>query len=819
MHIDVLRVNLRTEPVSVDDTAPLFSWEITSQREGDRQAAYRITVRQGETTVWDSGRVECSDTINREYAGEALQPHTRYTWQVECWSEAGDHAVSGEAHWRTGYMGTPWTAQWISPDPTGRAQTAPLMRRTFTLKEAPADAEICVYSPGWFQLFVNGAEADDRQLTPAAAPRERRVYETYDITARLHTGDNALGLWLADGYNDRFCRFGWRYTGPKRAIAELRITYADGSAEQIRTDGEWEYTLDSPLIDNSVYDGEYYDARKEFDWASPTAQAPGRFSPVTVLPDAPGELEPRFTPPIRVVETREYQAWWRTAKGTVILDYGQNMPGFLRMKLSRPAGTVMSFHYSEEIDPDTRELDPFTNRSAKATDVYIFRGEGIEEYQPRFTYHGFRYVEITGLDTDPTPEAFMAQVLHTDMPFTGDFRCDDPLVNRLYSNIRWGMRGNAASYPTDCPMRDERTPCIMDVVSYCELASTVWDTSSYWKNFLLNNLATGGNPEWDGAQLALAWHLYTFYGDRRLLEQVYPTMKAYVESTISHWPEGVADRYFGDWCAPKDNADGGYECAFSYVKPTCTALMYYQTMELGWMAEALGDTEILPRLRERMDTIAAAYDREFYDAEHGWYDEGEQTAGALPLLFGMVPEEKRPQILQSVIDGIRVRKDGHVDTGIYGTKFMPLLLADEGYADLVLEAFFRPTYPSYGYELAKGATTIWEQWYERGGMTSHNHGMFGGGGTFLIRNILGFRRCEDGCRRVEIRPCKTDRLHEAEGYIHTVRGEYRIAWKRADGVRTLEVTVPFGCDAAVELPDGSRQTVTAGTPRFSCQEA
>ena len=785
MQIQALRLNSRVEPVAVDDPAPL-------------------TVRQGTVPVWDSGRVETAETIQQAYAGAALEPHSRYTWQVECWSEAGDHAVSAEAHWRTGYMGCPWTAAWISPDPTAHTQTAPLLRRVFTLPEQPVDAEISVYSPGWFQLFVNGAEADDRQLT-------------YNITDRLQPGENALGLWLGDGYNERFCRFGWRYTGPKRAIAELRLTFADGSTRQLCTDGAWEYTLDSPLIDNGVYDGEYYDARKAFDWATPTAY-PGRFSPVAVLPDAPGELEPRFTPPIRVVETRPYRAWWRTARGTVILDFGQNMPGFVRLRLARPAGTVMSLHYSEEIDPATRKLDPHTNRSAKATDVYVFRGDGVEEYQPRFTYHGYRYVEITGLEGDPAPEMFMAQVLHTDMPFVGEFRCDDPQVNQLYSNIRWGIRGNAASYPTDCPMRDERTPCIMDVVSYCEIASTVWDTSSYWKNFLLNSLAKGGDPCWDGAQLALAWHLYTFYGDRRLLEQVYPTMKAYIEHTMERWPEGISDRFFGDWCAPKENANGGYECAFSYVKPTATALMYYQTMELSWMAQALGDTAILPRLQERMAQIAAAYDGAFYDPANGWYDEGEQTAGALPLLFGMVPAEKRAQILQSVLDGIRVRRKGHLDTGIYGTKFLPMLLADEGYADVVLDAFFQPTYPGYGYELSKGATTVWEQWWERGDMASHNHGMFGGGGTFFIRNLLGLRQVEDGCRRVVIRPCKTHRLLEAEGALHTVRGEYRIAWRRADGERRLTVTVPFGCEAAVQLPDGSQRTVTAGTHTFTCAD-
>ncbi len=269
------------------------------------------------------------------------------------------------------------------------------------------------------------------------------------------------------------------------------------------------------------------------------------------------------------------------------------------MRLSGKRGDQVSLHFSEEINRETRELDPFTNRSARATDTLIFAGEGVEEFEPRFTYHGFRYVEVAGWDGPVLPGYFTACTLHCDFKKVGDFQCDDPSVNRLLSNILWGVRSNAVSYPTDCPMRDERTPCQHDVVVYFDIASQMFDAGLYFRRFAENTLAERGDCGWTGAQLTIAWFLYNWFGDKRYIEQCFNTLKTYVHNCEQDYPE-ICDKYFGDWCAPKDNADGGYECAFSYVAPTCTALMYYQTWEYCQLAEAMGEEAEVAWAKARM---------------------------------------------------------------------------------------------------------------------------------------------------------------------------------------------------------------------------
>lgn len=813
MTIHNLRLNYQRTPLALEDAAPGFSWELRAEREGTAQVAYRIQVLQNGTPVWDTGRVESDETLNIFYAGQPLQPHTVYTWQVTAWDNHGD-SVTEESYWRTGYLGTAWQAPYVSSDLSEESLKSPRMRRRFTLKEKPMAAYACVYAPCWFQLRINGTTPDDRQLTPAAAPGEQPIYESYDLTDYLVAGDNVIGIWMGDGYDMRFVRWGWRYTGPKRATVELRLTYADGTTQIIATDEEWRGCDTSAIIENSVYHGELYDARLDEPWDT-VAFDDSAWAPVTVLAAPERTMMSRDIPQLRVNQHLEPVNWWRTKEGKLILDYGQNMGGWVRLRLSGEAGQTVSMHFSEEIDRDTRELDPFTNRSARATDTYIFKGEGVEEYQPRFTYHGFRYVEVTGWDGDVLPGYFTACVMHCDFDVVGDFTCDDPSINRLYSNIRWGIRGNAVSYPTDCPMRDERTPCQHDVVVYFDLACRIFDGAQYWRNFGRFTQCTSGNAGWEGAELTIAWHQYTWYGDKRYLELVYPTLKEYTHHTERAFPD-LCDRFFGDWCAPKDNADGGYECAFSYVAPTCTALMYYQTMLYGEICKVLGHTEELPWVEKRLAHIYKTYNDTFYNAENGWYDEGEQTAGVLPLYFDMVPEDKKAQILQSVVDGILIRKNNHVDTGIYGTKYLPLVLADNGLLDVALDALFQPTYPSFGFEFSKGATTIWEQFMERGGMSSHNHGMFSGGGTFIFDKLAGFDGFEDACRRMTIKPCLSKRVNTLDCGVGTPRGQYRVAYTRENGRFNMTVTVPVGCTATVYLPDGTEHICNHGKHTLTC---
>ena len=313
MTIHNLRVNFQRTPLALEDAAPVFSWELQAERTGTAQAAYQLQVLQGGTPVWDSGRVDSDETLHIPYAGQPLQPHTVYTWQVTAWDNHGDSAVAS-SYWRTGYLGTPWTAPFASPDMSEESFTAPRMRRRFTLEEKPVAAYACVYAPCWFQLRVNGDTPDDRQLTPAAAPDEQPIYETYDLTDRLQVGDNVIGIWMGDGYDKGFVRFGWRYTGPKRAVVELRLTYANGTTQVITTDERWRGNAGSALVENSVYHGETYDARLADAWDA-VDYDDSDWEPVTVLTAPDREMRSRDIPPLRVTEQKEPVNWWRTKEG------------------------------------------------------------------------------------------------------------------------------------------------------------------------------------------------------------------------------------------------------------------------------------------------------------------------------------------------------------------------------------------------------------------------------------------------------------------------------------------------------------------------
>lgn len=812
MKIGNLRVCYQTKPLALEEEQPLFSWELTNDRNGTSQIEYRILVHDDEKLMWDSGQVCSDETLGLAYEGIKLQPQTTYTWQVMVKNNYGENAVA-ESSFRMGYLGTSWVAPFISAETEQKSSSSPRMRYTFLLDEIPVEAYATVYAPCWFQVYVNGERPDDRQLTPVATPDEGQIYEVYDLAECLEPGENVIGLWLGDGYDQNFIQWGWRYKGAKRVTMELRLKYKNGQEQLLTTDENWRVTTKSAIIYNSVYHGETYDARLNDGWCEADYDDSEWDEPF-ILGKPERKLTSRYIPDIRVTEHTEPVTWWRTQDGKLLLDYGQNRGGWVRLRLKGKSGEKVILRFSEEINRDTGELDPFTNRTARATDTYIFSGEGIEEYEPHFTYHGFRYVEVSGWDGPVLPGYFTACTLHCDFRKVGEFTCDDPSINRLMSNILWGIRSNAVSYPTDCPMRDERTPCQHDVVVYFDIASQMFDAGLYFRQFAENTLVTEGNSGWGGAQITIAWFLYNWFGDKQYVERCYDTLKVFMHKCEEDFPE-VCDRYFGDWCAPKENADGGYECAFSYVDATCTALMYYQAWEYAQLAEIMGDDREKQWAEARMKAIACSYNQHFYDEVHGWYDEGEQTAAVLPLYFGMVPEERHSQIVQSVVDGIE-RKAGHIDTGIYGTKYLPLAMAREGYLDVVLDAFFHKDYPSYGYEFSCGATTVWEQFMERGEMASHNHGMFGGGGTFILENLAGFSGVENAGKKINIKPILSKRVRRLKCTVGTPRGCYTVNYVRKRSRFTMTVTVPVGCVASVTLPDASSYICEHGDTTLSC---
>jgi len=690
------------------------------------------------------------------------------------------------------------------------AMDSPLFRKPFVLPSEPIQAVVRVYSVGWYELRVNGRKADNRVLTPANTPYDRRMlYDAYDVTDALRSGGNAIGLWLGNGYNTNYSRWGWKWKRDKAVILQLDVKLADGGALRIATDETWR-TADSPLLTNDMYDGETFDGRLvQTGWDTYDFDGGGWLPAVAAVPPQ-GALEPNPQPPVRAYEPMEPVRILRPRPGVVVYDFGQNVAGWARARVEGPAGARLTLKYSELADAEGN-IDPWTNRNAKAKDEYLLSGGGIETYEPRFTYHGFRYVEATGLE----PIAVQAVPIHSDVREVGRFACSDPLLNRIQSNLRWSFLNNLVSIPTDCCQRDERTPCLMDSAVVEEAGIHNFDMLQYYRKWLGDIEDSFTNPDWSGDKVTLPWYLYLYYGDSETLENCFDAMKAYVDHLAAKWPDSIVTEGFGDWCAPNDD---GWEAYFREVEIVNTSLYYRQAKVVSEAADALGRAAERRRYAELAEQINRAFHERFYQGD-GVYGGGSQTAQLMPLAFGMAPEEAAGSAVARLIAEIAA-KGNRLDTGIYGTRYLLDVLADRGYVDLAYELLTQPEYPGFGYQIAQGATTLWEQWSVKGGMHSHDHAMFGGIGASFYTRLAGIRPLSPGYETISIRPCIPSKLDWAEASVETARGRIVSSWRKEGDRLCVEVEIPESTTAVIALPnvagaDDERERVVVGPGRHA----
>ncbi|MFD2331973.1 family 78 glycoside hydrolase catalytic domain [Cohnella sp. GCM10020058] len=673
------------------------------------------------------------------------------------------------------------------------APDSPLLRKDFELSTAVERAELRVFALGWYELSINGTKPDTRVLTPANSPYDRRLlYDVYDVTDLLTAGTNAIGLWLGNGYNMNYSRWGWKWKCGKAVALELKATLADGSTTiTVATDESW-LTKPSPLLANDIYDGETFDARlAQPGWDLPGFPAEGWGHAVRAEPPE-GELALSEQPPvcahtplqpIRVLQPRE---------STTVYDFGQNIAGWARAAVRGPAGAQIVLRYSELIDGDGA-IDPWTNRNAKATDVYILGGGAEREiYEPRFTYHGFRYVEATG---DAELLELLAVPVHADVEEAGEFNSSDETLARIQGNLRWSILNNIYSIPTDCCQRDERTPCLMDSAVVEEAAIHNFGMQAYYRKWLGDISYDAGNPDWSGDKVTLPWYLFQYYGDRETLGAFYPSMSAYVDALDAKWPAGIVEEGFGDWCVP--NVDG-WENYFNEVGIVNSALYWRFARIVSQAAAVCGRAEEALRFAALADRIGEAFQSRFHDGS-GIYGSGSQTAQLMPLAFGLVPASCVGKAVQGLLAAIEA-KGRRLDTGIYGTRYLMDVLADHGHIDLALTLVTQPEYPGFGYQIAQGATTLWEQWSEKGGMHSHDHAMFGGIGASFYTRLGGIEPLSPGYESIRIRPSVPSRLHWVRTRLKTVKGEIVSNWAKEGDALRLEVEIPEGATAVVVMP-------------------
>ncbi|HUW19267.1 MAG TPA: glycoside hydrolase family 78 protein [Sedimentisphaerales bacterium] len=881
VNVKELRCEYRVNPPGIDVVKPRLSWVLESSQRGQKQTAYRLLVAGSEKNLQkdrgdllDTGKVESEQSVHIEYSGKPLKSRMRCYWKVRVWDKDGrESAWSKPAMWSMGLLEPrDWEARWVGapPDPDQMKLAdeahdakrpapipAPFLRKSFAVDGNVCRATVYVTGLGLYELRLNGERVGDHILAPEITDYDKRIqYQTYDVTDQIVSGTNAIGAILGRGwYAGRF----WQTLPPSQRpfggqlglILRLDIEFADGRTQTVVTDESWRTMTDGPIRHNSLYDGELYDARREMPGWDTSGFDDSGWHTAHVPDVADVNLVWQRNEPICVVRELTPVALSEPKDGTYIFDMGQNMVGWCRLKAEGNRGDVVTLRHAEKLNADG-SVYTANLRSAKQTDSFVLRGGGSETFEPHFTYHGFRCVEVTGLSKRPKLDDLVGRVFHSASPEAGRFECSSELVNRLMDNIMWTQRGNMHGLPTDCPQRDERAGWMGDIQAFSQTAVFNMDMAGFFNKWALDirdaqapdgrypsyaphpghNLKSArrfGVPAWADGGTIVPWVVYLNYGDRRLLEQHFDSARRWVEYVHRNNPnliwrkERGAD--YNDWLnADKLLLNGWPVTGGEVPKPVfATAFFAHSTQIVAKMAAALGRKEDGKLYGELFDGIKAAFNKAFVKSD-GRIEGDTQAGYVLALHFDLLPDALRPQAVQHLLEGIG-RYDGHPSTGIQTTHRLMLELTRNGYHDEACRIVNLRTVPSWGYMIEMGATTMWERWdgfvkgrgakpedqFQNPGMNSFNHWAFGSVGEWVWRNIAGINLDEQrpGYEHFIIRPRPGPGFTWAKGEYRSIRGKIAVEWALGD-VFKMDVTIPANTTATLYVPAESSDSVTEG---------
>jgi alpha-L-rhamnosidase len=879
-----LRTEYRANPLGIDTPAPRLSWILRPVRpgaRGQRQSAYQVLVattpdalRQGRADLWDSGRVRSASPIHVVYGGRPLRSGQRVYWSVRVWDQDGRASpLSAPATWEMGLLGpTDWQGSWIArrtPEPRDEQafydeNPAPLLRKAITVAEKPIRrARMYVAGLGYYELSLNGGKVGDHVLDPGWTDyAERVLYATYDVTDALRAGENVVGIALGNGWYNPLPlpMFGFLHlretlpVGVPRALLQLRIEYADGTLQQVATDTSWRAS-GGPLLKNDIYLGEVYDARREQPgWDRPGFDSSG-WEPVRAVAAPGGWLRAQDAPPIKVMRSIRPVRVTEPRPGVFIFDMGQNFAGWVTLRVRGDAGTRVTLRYGEALWPegtlnvltstygqvkdwtaisrrDWAMVDsgpswsrgPYAPKTAWQSDSYILKGGGAEVYRPRFTWHGFRYVEVRGYPGRPALDALEGHLLHSSVETAGTFASSSALLNRIQEITLWSQLSNMFSVQSDCPHR-ERFGYGGDIVAASEMAIYNLDMARFYAktvhDFADAQRPNGGFPEiapdvgiaveglgggagpvgWGTAHPLLVWQLYQHYGDRRLLEEQYPNVRRWVELLRTKAAGGILDNGISDHesLTPKP------------VALTGTAFYHLNVRLAADMARVLGRRDEAAAYERLAGRIRAAFNARFLDEASGRYDIGTQATQAFALSLDLVPPARHDAVLGELARDLE-RHEYHVTTGIFGTKYLLEALTRAGRADLAYAAVSRRSFPGWGYMIENGATTLWESWAYPEHVASQNHPMFGSVSEWFYEGLLGIRPAPDavGFDRIVIQPNVVGDLTWARGHHDSVRGRIGSAWRVDGDTFTLDVEIPVAATATVHVPTRRAEDVMEG---------
>ena len=903
-----LRCEYLVNPQGMDEPRPRLTWRVESESRGAKQMAYQIIVASSaerlgrdEGDLWDSGKVASGQTVNVSYAGKPLASRQVCHWKVRVWDTADKSCWSQSAFWSMGLLQAgDWQADYISfrdTSPVWKDRTnlflppARQYRKGFAAAKPVKRATLYATALGIYEFHLNGQRVGDARFAPGWTDYRRRAYyNTYDVTPLVKAGDNALGAWVADGWYSGYLGLGLlvgygteqvgrdTYGKTPAVMAQLEIEYADGSREVIVTDKSWKVTGDGPIREGDFLMGEHYDARKEMKgWAKPgfddaawetailaseNGSVPAMFyegvngakatddariegRPVDLRFQRPAKLEAYPGMPVRPIEEIKPVAITSPANGVHIFNLGQNFAGVVRLKVKGPAGTTIRLRYGEMLHPDGRLMTE-NLRKARATDHYVLRGDPQgETYEPRFTFHGFQYVEVTGYPGQPDKDAITGIVLHSDTPLASDFECSDPMANRLFKNIVWTQRANFLELPTDCPQRDERFGWTGDAQIYAHCATLNADVSAFytkWLRELMESQKPSGTfpgyaPEpfqyglefgtaWCDAGVICPWTVWQAYGDTQVIERCWPFMVKFLDwrkATSMNWLGIVQGNDWGDWLS------FGTNTPLDYVD---TVYFAYTAKLMSQMATAIGKPDEAAKYAAWFEQIKTAFNQKYVRPD-GSLAVDTQTAYVLALYMDLIPADLRARSGKILTDKLRsgeTAENSGMTTGFLGTRPLLPVLTSLGENDLAVKHFQSRKFPSWGYEVSQGATTIWERWdsftrehgfqgkngNQNADMNSFAHYSFGAVGEWMINDLAGIRSDGPGYQKIIIHPhppspgSNPDNppIHWVKAHHDSIHGRITSNWRRTARGFDLETVIPANTTATVWVPAQDANLVT-----------
>lgn len=832
-HVGDLKCEYLVNPIGIDTKHPRLTWGLADDSRGARQTAYQLfvgtdslAISKGRGDAWQTNKL-ISDRNLISYQGRSLQPFTKYYWRVLIWGSNGKSLSSPVATFETGMMDkSNWQGSWISDNKDANEKAAPYFRHTFTANKKIASARAYIAVAGLYELYINGQKIGNHRLDPMYTRFDRRnLYVSYDVTAQLQSGQNAVGVLLGNGwYNHQSTAVWYFHKAPWRGrptfCLDLRISYTDGSTETITSDTKWKTSL-SPVIFNSIYTAEHYDARLEQPGWNTTNFDDKGWKGVINRSAPSGNVVAQAMQPIRNVETISVKSMTKLADNVYLFDLGRNISGVSRITVSGEKGTIIRLKHAEKLNKsgyaDQSNIDihyrPTDDKDPFQTDIFILGGKGQESFMPRFNYKGFQYVEVSS-DKPITigKESLTGYFMHSDVEAIGRIGSSNQTVNKIWSATNTSYLSNFFGYPTDCPQR-EKNGWTGDAHIASETGLYNFDGITIYEKWMADHrdeqqpngvlpsivpsdgwgYEWGNGPDWTSTIAIIPWNLYLFYGDSKTLSDNYDNIKRYVNHIDQLYPSGLTTWGLGDWVpvksvSPVEFTSTAYYFTDVSILAKAAALFHNKADEVKYTALAL--------------KIKSAFNAKYLNTATGMYDKGYQTELSVPLYWNLVPENLKSKVAANLAE--RVKADNyHLDAGILGAKAILGALSDNGYADVAYRIASQETYPSWGWWIVNGATTLYENWdIEAKSDLSLNHIMFGEIGAWLFKGIGGIKADPQapGFKNVLLEPNFVPGLSHFESWHKGPYGQIVSNWKREGEVIHYSMTIPANSTASIKLP-------------------